>query len=172
MMIVISRLKNVHLIVRCVKMQLASTLIGVIALGMPISTLGKDCSNKEDAKPAVECLEKKIEQLTSKLKQLTSDDQNRVIASISVQDGRFVSGTEGSKYDGDTGIVTFNNPSNLPFIPVISDISSQEYITTTHFIKEIIGYNQFRVRQTPLDTTDRHSQPKGFTAIIIGYSKK
>jgi hypothetical protein len=91
-----------------------------------------------------------------------------VLATVIVQSGRLVSSSDGVSFDPSTGLISFSNPKNLPFVPVISDYSPNvSFITATHFVKEIVGTNQFRVRRKALDTGERTDIPISFTAIVV-----
>jgi len=72
-------------------------------------------------------------------------------------------------YNSSTGLVTFPNPENLSFVPVISNIQELYYNTSTHYIREINPPNQFRVWNTPLDTGGRNSAPYSFSAVVFGF---
>lgn len=93
------------------------------------------------------------------------------LAAITVRKGAAVLNSKDVKYEAGTGVVTFPNPKNLRFVPIVSDLAQEtpdHYITETHFIREIGSTNQFRVWRTPLDTSDRNGAPSNFTAIVIG----
>ena len=93
------------------------------------------------------------------------------LAALTVREGAVVSNSKDVKYDRATGVVTFPNPKNLRFVPIVSDLaqkSSTDYITETHFIREIGTTNQFRVWSKTLDTGGRNNPPSNFTAIVIG----
>jgi hypothetical protein len=93
------------------------------------------------------------------------------LAALTVEDGKLVRASNGVSFDPETGVVGFPNPRNLKFVPVISDTvsSSEHYMTTKNFIREIGVSNQFRVWSTALDTGDRNYAPTNFTAIVVGF---
>ena len=93
------------------------------------------------------------------------------LAALTVKEGAVVSNSKDVKYDIHTGVVTFPNPKNLRFVPIVSDLapkSHADYITETHFIRDIETTNQFRVWSKALDTGARNNPPSNFTAIVIG----
>lgn len=93
----------------------------------------------------------------------------KILAMIRVQGGKVVSGSDGVTFDQPNGLITFPNSENRPFVPVISDFQTAQYITETHFVREIAGTNQFKVWRKPLDTGARNSPPSDFTAIVVGF---
>lgn len=93
----------------------------------------------------------------------------KALAIVSVKGGKIESSSKGVSYDSKTGIVSFPNPENLKFIPLIADIGDT-YMTETHFIRnDFVSPNQFKVWRTPLDVTARNQAPGYFTAIAIGF---
>jgi hypothetical protein len=93
------------------------------------------------------------------------------LAALTVKGGQLVSSSSGVTYDAKSGIVVFPNPWNLRFVPIVSDTANgtNDYTTTTNFIKEIGPAHQFRVWATPLDTGNRNFAPTDFAAIVVGF---
>lgn len=96
-----------------------------------------------------------------------------ILATLRVKGGVLASSSSGVTYDAKSGIVVFNNPWNLRFVPIVSDTAvsggPNNYITTTNFISEIGPAHQFRVWSTTLDTGSRNFAPTDFTAIVVGF---
>lgn len=74
--------------------------------------------------------------------------------------------SNGVTFDSKTGVLTFPNPENLIFVPVISHYESAP--TTMHYIKAI-GSDYVIVMQVALDASARVYAPCCFTAAIIGF---
>jgi hypothetical protein len=127
----------------------------------PFPAVAEDCSTKETTRAAVVCLQAKIE--------ARARGRVEVLAAVRVQDGTIVSSSDGVKFDRATGIVTFKNPGNLQFVPVITDFENNAYITETHFVREIVTVDKFKVWRKPLDTGARNGPPTSFTAIVVGF---
>ena len=109
----------------------------------------------------------RINQLEGRIQSI--ENGNRVLASVHISGG-IVSGTNGVTYDAASGVVTFPNPDNLLFTPVISDYNVSHYSTTTLYVRQVTGNNQFQVWRTTLDTGDRNYPPGSFTAIVVGFT--
>lgn len=95
-----------------------------------------------------------------------------VLATLTVRGGVLGSCSSGVTFDAKSGVVVFNNPWNLRFIPIVSDIApggTNNYLTATNFIREIGPAHQFRVWSTTLDTGNRNVAPTDFTAIVVGF---
>lgn len=93
------------------------------------------------------------------------------LAAVTVIDGAVVIKSKGVDYNTATGVVTFPNPQNMHFVPIVSDLApknSEPYITETHFIRKVDVTNQFTVWKKALDTGERNSPPSSFTAIVVG----
>jgi hypothetical protein len=95
------------------------------------------------------------------------------LAALTVKGGQLVSSSPGVTYDAQSGVVVFNNPWNLRFVPIVSDTAvdggPDNYITGTNFIRAIGPAHQFQVWATTLDTGNRNSAPTDFTAVVVGF---
>jgi hypothetical protein len=69
-------------------------------------------------------------------------------------------------WDASSKTLTFPNPSNLKFIPAISEYKTTPYITTIYWINDI-GPDFIGVNQNALDTRGETAYPTDFTAIIV-----
>jgi hypothetical protein len=96
----------------------------------------------------------------------------KVLALVIVKEGKIESSSDGVSYDPNTGIVSFPNPENLKFVPLISDFGERDhdaYRTATHFLRnDFTAPNKFKVWRTSLDTGDRNMPPDSFAAIALG----
>lgn len=98
-----------------------------------------------------------------------------ILATLTVKGGVLAASSSGVTYDTKSGVVVFNNPWNLRFVPIVSNTAAStsgaldNYITATNFIREIGPAHQFRVWATPLDTGNRNFAPTDFTAIVVGF---
>jgi hypothetical protein len=94
-----------------------------------------------------------------------------ILATLIVKGSSIASHSDGVEYDPNTGIVSFPNPENRMFVPLISDIGNAiDYETETHFLwRDFNEGNKFRVWRTPLDTSNVNSPPDSFTAIVVGF---
>jgi hypothetical protein len=96
-------------------------------------------------------------------------DTLHILAAIRVNAGSIISKTPGVEYSSTSGVVTFPNPQNKTFVPVISNYKEAAYISDTHFIRNILNFTQFQVWRTALDTGTRDYPPTSFTAIVVGF---
>ena len=95
------------------------------------------------------------------------------LAALTVRAGQLEAHSDGVSYDPEKGLVTFPNPRSLAFVPAVSDTATKggpdNYITTTHFIRDIGRSNQFTVWSKSLDTESRNYPPSDFTAVVAGF---
>jgi hypothetical protein len=91
-----------------------------------------------------------------------------ILAAATVVGGQLdpANSSHGVAFNQATGILSFPNPNNLKFVPLISDTHAVAYITSTCWIKEI-GPANIVVWQSALDTSGRTWPPTDFTAVIV-----
>jgi hypothetical protein len=124
-----------------------------------------DAAAKADA--AVEALQDRL----AKLEALeTSLGNGRILAMIQIKNGQLQSvSSPNVSFDQTTGLVSFPNPRNLAFLPVVSDANDAPYITSMHWIRAILPPDKFIVRAKAMDTGDRTYPPNNFAAVVVGF---
>jgi len=129
--------------------------------GIPIDSLSALQTKVDSVLSQLGPIKTEIEKLSKKA---------NILAILTVQGGRVVTSSEGVSFESSTGVITFSNNDRIPFVPLISDYSKgANYITETHYVREILGTNKFKIWRTPLDTSARNSAPQDFVAIVVGY---
>ncbi|AWM06101.2 hypothetical protein [Bradyrhizobium symbiodeficiens] len=124
-----------------------------------------DAAARADA--AVQALQARV----AKLEALeTSLGNGRILAMIQVKNGQLSSTSSPNvSFDQTSGLVSFPNPRNLAFLPVVSDTNDVPYITQMHWIRAILPPDKFIVRAKAMDTGDRTWPPHNFTAVVVGF---
>lgn len=153
---------------------------------------GRSVARAEDAERITLSLQEKLKTLPDidKLAQSTQtavqsainnpDFQSKVVAAVNkiqilaalrVRSGSLLEWTAGVTFVRDPGTVTFPNPRQLKFVPIVTDSQDNTYITDTHWVRSIQAPNIFTVRAKALDTggAERTSPPHDFTAIVLGF---
>jgi hypothetical protein len=99
---------------------------------------------------------------------ITALGGGRILAIAEVKDSNLRLHSEGVEYRSASydGIITFPNPKNLMFVPVISDSQQSVYITAIHWISER-GPHSFTVRANRIG--GGILAPGDFVAIVIGF---
>lgn len=148
-----------------------------IAISLPSSAQSKCSSTLECAQQAVDAAAKAgaavqmLESRIAKLEALQATFGNgRILAMIQVKNGQIQpTSSPNVSFDQGSGIVSFPNPRNLVFLPVVSDANDAPYITQTHWIRAILPPDKFIVRAKAMDTGDRTWPPHDFTATVVGF---
>lgn len=123
-----------------------------------------DAAARADA--AVQVLQSRVAKLETLA---TSLGNGRILAMAQVKNGMLASASPGVSFDQPSGVVSFPNPRNVAFLPLISDSREAPYITQMHWIKAILPPDKFIVRSKAMDTGDRTYSPEDFTAVIVGF---
>jgi hypothetical protein len=91
----------------------------------------------------------------------------QVLALLVVKGGRVASRAPANvEFDPPTGLVTFQNPSKLTAVPVVSYVSpNATYATETVFIKEYDN-TTVTVWQGAQDASGRNHPPVDFTLVV------
>ncbi|MBB2823279.1 UNVERIFIED_ORG: hypothetical protein GGD59_006585 [Rhizobium esperanzae] len=93
--------------------------------------------------------------------------ETNVLAVGSVKNGNWTVST-GVKFDPGSGTITFPNPQNALFIPIISHISERgEYLTESCYMRSVVQ-NGFVLWQGAQDTSGRNHPPVNCTFAVIG----
>ena len=96
----------------------------------------------------------------------------QILATLRVEGGTLTSSSKGVMFNSSSGNVTFENPENLKYIPLVTNLRTDiDYLTTTNFTRQIISNNEFRVWSTALDTGNRNYPPSYFTVTVIAYKE-
>ena len=90
-----------------------------------------------------------------------------ILAAIVVKGGVVNYSTEGVRYVPEEGIVFFENEQKFNVYPIVTDISSDPYITTTHYVR-VVSNKRVQVWRTTLDTGLRNQFPTDFSLVIVG----
>jgi hypothetical protein len=91
-----------------------------------------------------------------------------ILAAFRVEQGKMVSQSGDVSFDQKSGMATFSNPTDRPFVCIVSDNDDSSYITNTHFIRYMSSKNQFKIGRTELNTGSNSSEPQSFTAVVVG----
>jgi hypothetical protein len=138
-------------------------------------TTVRDCAQRSEeaalrAGAAVTALTVRINKLEGDIKALSDSlGGGRILAMAEVKASRLVYNSDGVSFDSGNGTITFPNPNNLKFVPVMSYISENgTYATQTVYAKTFTN-NSVVVWQGALDTTGQNGPPRSFTLIVIGF---
>jgi hypothetical protein len=93
----------------------------------------------------------------------------RILAIAEVRNGQLVFATEGTSFDPPNGTLSFRNPKNLKFVPVVSYITPNGVYATEYVYSKSFGPNSASIWQGALDTGGRNHPPRDFTAVILGF---
>jgi hypothetical protein len=123
---------------------------------------------KKRLETAVKSLREEMDVLEAAQK---SVGNGRVLAMIQVRDGKVYASSKGVTFDKDSGLIAFQNPKALPFVPILTDVMLRQpfYITGTHFVKEILPPDKFKVQGSALDVSGRTFPPADFSAVVIAF---
>ena len=91
----------------------------------------------------------------------------KVLAFIQVENGKVVNEAGGAKYDYETGVVTFSNPENFSYVPIISDYNPEVVTGWYNYIKSIDSPTKFKVMRATNDQSGRTSRADTFLAIVV-----
>ncbi|NKK97713.1 hypothetical protein GFM02_05395 [Rhizobium leguminosarum bv. viciae] len=93
--------------------------------------------------------------------------ETNVLAAGSVKNGNWAV-SRGVNFDPSSGTITFPNPQNVAFVPIISDISARgEYLTESCYVRSVLQ-NGFILWQGAQDTSGRNHPPVDCTFAVIG----
>lgn len=98
------------------------------------------------------------------------DGKPSILGSFLIIDGKLNVASEGVTYN--EGLITFPNPKQLPFSPVLTDLGTGSYITSTHFVSSINTENSFRLWNTTLSTDGKNSPPTYVSGVIVSVPGK
>lgn len=123
---------------------------------------------KTDA--AMKALSARIDSLDLAMKGLGN---GRVLAMADIENGKIVSGSDGVSFDPGLGLVSFQNPRGMPFIPVISRLTRSAYITDTDWINNILPPDKFIVKVHPLtnEGAERVGPAHDFSMVVVGFER-
>lgn len=130
-----------------------------------VNNLQKDNNLQQQKLDSLEIVTESLEAST------LQNTQYRILAVVRVDSHKVTYATPGVSFSKSSGVVTFPNPKEMKFVPVISNSLNSSYLTEVHFVRQISLPNQFRVWRTALDTGNRNNKPHSFTAIVIGIEK-
>jgi hypothetical protein len=90
---------------------------------------------------------------------------SEVLAAARIENGKLIAKT-GNITAWQNNTLSFSNPGNKVFVPVVSDCDSAPFITNTHWIQDV-GPDFIVVKLKAMDTGDRVYNATNFTAIIV-----
>ena len=164
-------------VARTLALSVLALTVSSIGGAVPSSAQSKCSTTLECAQQAVEAAAKTsaaVQTLQSRIEKLeafqTSLGNGRVLAMVQVKNGQLQSTSSPNvSFDQGSGIVSFPNPRNLAFLPIVSDANDAPYITQSHWIRAILPPDKFIVRAKAMDTGDRTWPPHNFTAVVVGF---
>jgi hypothetical protein len=96
----------------------------------------------------------------------------RVLAMAVVEQGKLIRQSDDKiSFDAGTGKLTFSNPGNLQFVPIVTSATDAPSPTDTHFVQIPFGADNFIVRSKVLDTGPRAGVGHDFSVVVVGFDK-
>ncbi len=124
----------------------------------------------KEGKPGINWLTEIDAKISSLQNQINETKKYQILAVLRVEGSKLISATKGVTFDTSSGNVVFENPQEMKYVPLISDLFIHaDYMTTTNFARQIISSTEFKVRRTTLDTGARNNVPTDFIALVIGF---
>jgi hypothetical protein len=142
-----------------------------------VDNLGRIINNADkSAQDLINQTRSNVESLATRsdFAQLVADKiqiSGRILAIAQVRGRKLVYANQGTTFDPSSGTVTFQNPMNLKFVPVMSYISTNNAYATETVYSKSFGPNYVVVWQGAQDTSGNNHPPYDFTLAVLGYEQ-